>query len=432
MQKKLIAIAVAALASGAAFAQSTVTVYGVADGGLSYRFGADKKHDAGSRFSVAKDKDVANDNRFSIDTGISAGNRLGFKGVEDLGNGISALYTVELGFSADNGGLRNGSIGGRQAFLGLTGGFGTAIAGRLYTPHYTFLSTIDPFKGGTVGSYRNVFNFVDIGGAVGNVFDPTRVNNAVAYVSPSFSGFNVTAAYSQQAGGATSAVDAADAQEGVGNRGDVRVFALLPRYTNGPVDVGVSYHMIKQDKGSVSIVKEPEITNIAIGGTFDLGAVKIHAFYDMNELSNENGTDLKDDGGSTAGPKINMDTFLIGLSAPFGKHAVQLSYTMSDLKIGKAKNGTAFCSVSALGADNGPDALDKSCSGESSQFAIGYTYEFSKRTNFYAAYAQTDNDIVKDSDTNKLITRSAFANDNSNSPAGGYQQGFQLGIKHTF
>jgi predicted porin len=184
MQKKLIALAVAALASGAAFAQSNVQIYGSIDVGFSHRGD-----------NIAKHVDSQN----AIDSGISSGNRLGFTGTEDLGNGVKALFQIEAGYYADTGrSAQDGRLFGRQAFAGLTGGFGTAIAGRLYTPHYSFLSAIDPFKAGTVGQYRNVFNVgVNYGGE--NLFNPTRVDNAVAYVSPIWGGFNMTAAYSTNA-----------------------------------------------------------------------------------------------------------------------------------------------------------------------------------------------------------------------------------------
>lgn len=384
MQKKLIALAVSALVSGAAFAQSTVTIYGVADGGISYRTdGPKNSHD-----------------RITIDTGISAGNRLGFKGVEDLGNGISALYTVEMGFGADDGALRNGvGVGKRQAFLGLTGGFGTVIAGRLYTPHYTLLSSIDPFKAGTVGSYRNVSaDVVSLNAltgnddAVGNVFDPTRVDNTIAYVSPSAGGFNVTVAYSNGASGRESL--------GTKNTDDIKVFVLQPRYTQGIVDVGINFHQINVEGRNNLIgggVGVDDITNIAVAAALDFGAIKIHAFYDTNTLTftSPPGVKYKD---------WTMDTFLFGLTFPFaGKNAIQLSGVYNKM-------------------DNGRDT------GEVTQAAIGYTYELSKRTNFYVAAATITQD---DKAKNKVFQRAASVGDNSNNYAG-YETGVQFGLKHTF
>jgi predicted porin len=367
-QKKLIALAIAALASGVATAQTNVTVYGLVDVGFTHR-------------SSHLDQGIGSKN--AIDSGIASGNRLGFKGTEDLGNGITALFTLEAGFGVDDGqSKQSGRLFGRQAFLGLTGNFGTALAGRYYTPHYSFLSTLDPFKGGTVGRYNNVFTghaVASVGGE--NLFDPTRVDNVIAYVSPSFAGFNVTAAYSANAIG----------HEATENVGDNQVFALLPRYTNGPLDVGVSYHRIKNKDGNVLGVNDAKITNLAVGASYDLKVVKLSAFYDQNKLTGSNVDDAK------------LKSWLLGASVPFGNSAVQFSYTQSKLN-------------DEIGIGE----------GKVKQWALGYTYQLSKRTNFYSAYAH-----VTDPKKNGVYTRRASTGDSSNG-GDGYRSGLQFGLKHTF
>jgi predicted porin len=382
MQKKLIALSVAALASGAAFAQSSnVQVYGLVDVGFSHR-------------NDSYTKGTGSQN--AIDDGLSTGSRLGFKGTEDLGNGLKALFTLEAGFATDTGNHRQSNrLFGRQAFLGLTGNFGTVIAGRLYAPHYSLLSAIDPFKAGTVGRYRNVFaadvepKGEDNKSLGENLFDPTRVDNAVAYVSPSFGGFNVTAAYSTNAIG----------QEHTGNSHDNTVIALLPRYTNGPLDVGVSYHRIKDGDSGAGVLGaiKPKITNWAVGGTYDFKAVKLAAFYDKNKLSASN----------VGWDDITLKSWLLGVTVPFGKHAIQASYTQSKLD----------------------DQTDKSA-GKARQFALGYTYAISKRTGFYAAIADIKNDNEKGNKANK-VQRKAVVGDSSNN-GNTYQSGFQFGLKHSF
>ncbi|MDR2165805.1 MAG: porin, partial [Zoogloeaceae bacterium] len=247
MKQKLIPLAIACLASGAAFAQTNVQIYGTVDVGFARR--GDNVAD-----------NVGKQNAFN--SGQSGTSLVGFKGVEDLGNGLKALFVLEAGFAADTGSHVDGDkLFNEQAFLGLTGNWGTAIAGRLVAPRHGFLSAIDPFGAGTVGQYRNVYNDVefhrdaidlvnDKAGLTGDdrysalkLADVDRVDNAIAYVSPSFSGFNVTVAYATQAIG----------QEGNGisygastdNDGDAKVFTILPRYTNGPLDVGAVYQRIK-------------------------------------------------------------------------------------------------------------------------------------------------------------------------------------------
>lgn len=394
MQKKLIALAVAsaALASSAALAQTNVTIYGSVDAGFAFR--NDHLNDG-----VGSQK--------AIDSGMSAGNRLGFTGVEDLGNGLKAAFVLEAGFQADTGEhAQGGKLFGRQAYVGLVGSAGTFVAGRLYTPHYSLLSAIDPFKAGTVGQYRNVFaSGVTLASNLGgeNLFDPTRVDNTVAWISPTWAGFNVTAAY------ATNAIG----QEGVENRGsaplgtgDNRVLAVLPRYTNGPVDVGLSYHQIKSKDGGDLV----DIKNWALGGTLDFNVVKLHAFYDQNKWNDV--LDLNVD--------LKLKSWMLGVTVPFGKHAIQGSWNQSKLS----------SNVGAL-------------EGKSRQYALGYTYAFSKRTNIYAAYAAVKNqDGRKDNiDTAAVLLGPSYAGgfggtaasvgDASNAGQG-YQKGLQVGLKHTF
>jgi predicted porin len=398
MQKKLMVLAVAAV-SGAAFAQSNVQIYGLVDVGFSHR-GDNANNNIGSQNT--------------IDDGLSTGSRLGFKGSEDLSNGLTALFVLESGFAVDTGNQRQSSrLFGRQAYLGLTGSFGTVLAGRLYAPHYSLLSSVDPFRAGTVGRYRNVFAAgLTTGGE--NLFDPTRVDNTVAYVTPSWSGFNVTAAYSTNAiGQETPGNDNAGAAGGgaAGSQtGDNSVIALLPRYTNGPLDIGISYHRIKNKTdapfgGPTTTLLgayEPKITNWAVAGTYDFKVVKLHAFYDRNKLSASN---LLDD--------ITLKSWLLGVTVPFGKNAIQFSYTQSKL-----------------------DDATADSAGKSKQWALGYTYALSKRTSFYAAYSDIHNDDEKGTKPNK-VQRTASTGDSSNNAwngtnQAGYQNGFNIGLKHSF
>ncbi|MDR3056367.1 MAG: porin [Zoogloeaceae bacterium] len=364
MQKKLIALAVAALASGAAFAQSNVTIYGNVDVGFSHR-GDNIANNVGSQNA--------------IDSGISDDSYVGFKGVEDLGNGLKALFVLEAGFTADDG-ASTGSLFEKQAFLGLTGNFGTAIAGRLVAPRYSLLAAIDPFADGTVGRFHNVFS--DVVAA-----DVDRVNNAVAYVSPSFSGFSVTAAYSTSAlwseGSLTASPD---------NDGDLRVYTVLPRYTNGPLDIGLAYQQIK-GKDSTSAAKVKQWT---LGGTYDFKVVKLSAYYD-NYKDKQGVANVVLGSHGILGNDMKLKTFGVGVTVPFGKHAILASYNTSKAKQSNFVNDTA------------------------KQWALGYTYSLSKRTNFYAAYADINNDDGR-----------GTAVSDANNGGQGYQNGLQFGLKHSF
>ena len=138
MKKSLLALAVLGAFAGAASAQSSITIYGIADAGIV----AESGNPAGS---VTK-----------LTSGVSAGSRLGFRGTEDLGGGLAAIFALETGILLDTGGNaqgqvfanQNGLVFGRQDYVGLTGGFGAVTAGRQYNPYFITVNTVDPFGTG--------------------------------------------------------------------------------------------------------------------------------------------------------------------------------------------------------------------------------------------------------------------------------------------
>jgi predicted porin len=367
MQKKLIALAVAGLASSAAFAQTNVTIYGSLDYGYSYRW---------------DDLTAADRNgQSAFDGGIAQGNRLGFKGTEDLGNGLKAVFLVEQGLGLDSNSNNEGSNGKsnagnksinytRQAYVGLSGGFGTLVGGRLYTPHYSLWSgTIDPFGAGTVGRYANA-----MGGALGG--DVVRVDNAVAYISPSFGGFSVTAAYSNNLEGQESAIRNGD---------DTPVYALLGKFVAGGLDLGLNYHFAKfQGVNTVD-----NTYNVTLGGNYNFGFMKLHGAVAYNETEFQN----------TANDNLEIYNYFIGATVPVGKVDLKASYLFSD-------------------ADQ---------QGEAQQFAVGVNYNLSKRTDIYAAYSWLD----QDDDRVVGLVSSGGVGDGSNSGIG-YGQGAQVGVRHKF
>jgi predicted porin len=405
MQKKLIALAISgALLSAPALAQTSVEIYGTIDMGFTHR---------GDSYN----KGTSSQN--AINSGQLDGNRLGFKGVEDLGNGLKALFTLEAGFVADTGDHAvAGSLFNRQAFVGLTGDFGTAIAGRLYAPRYSFLTALDPFADGMLGKYSNVYTLEGFDKRLPSIyvvdqllnddydlFNVNRVDNAVAYVSPTWlGGFNVTAAYSTNAIGGQEGTSDFHPRNSDGNDGDARVFAILPRYTNGPIDLGISYQLIKVKDTTLNTIStysrdrkiSPKATSWSVGGAYDFGVARVSAFYDHNKLDLDIPGDIDNVG------DIKMKSWMLGVTVPYGKHTAMLSYNQNKAEFG-GDSGTA------------------------KQWALGYTYAFSKRTKFYAAYA----DISNDDGDNDLV-RTTDVGDGTVVDANGYQNGFQFGIFHSF
>ncbi len=235
MKKSLLALAVLTAVTGAASAQSSVTIYGKVDLGLTL--------DSGN----AAGKSIR------LDSGVTGGSRIGFKGVEDLGGGMKAAFQLETGYCADSAaGAPNFCTGsnqfmGRQAHGDLTGSFGALSAGRQYSLGFNNLSTIDPFGTGFAGQ-------------VNNIVDPSgiRLNNSVTYSTPSMAGVTASAeiAFGEQTGNWQ-----ANRETGAGLT-----------YASGPAYVGFTFYDVGNAAGNGAARK-----NYLLGGTYDFGVVKLHA-----------------------------------------------------------------------------------------------------------------------------------------------------------
>lgn len=173
-------VAACALSAPAARAQSSVTVYGILDSYL------DLSHTG----SVSASR---------VQSGGVSGSRLGFKGAEDLGGGLRAVFTLESGINLDDGSSgQGGLLFGRQAWVGVGGGAGELTVGRHYSPYFYNLVTYALGGGMAWGNASNYFTDQSV----------LRVNNSVSYSSPVIKGFKARALYgfgenSAQPGGTT-------------------------------------------------------------------------------------------------------------------------------------------------------------------------------------------------------------------------------------
>lgn len=324
MQKKLIALAVAGLVSGGAFAQSNVTVYGIID--LGY------VHDSGNVTPAPSALNGSSANRLT--SGVNNGSRLGFKGTEDLGNGMKAGFTLETGFCADsNAGAPNFCTGGnnfmgRTAVVNLSGNFGTVQAGRQYVPGFTMvLAPMDPFGAGTAGQLENLMN---AGAGMAN----PRANNAVAYVTPTMSGF--TGVYAYVFG------------EVPGDSAKSRGQTLGGSYANGPLAIAATYLTVNDAAGNSGA----GLKNTNFGASYDMGMAKLRGIYQTSKTGvNAVTTDARD--------------WMLGVTVPMGPGYIAASYVNHDDKL----------------------AVNK----DANQTAIGYFYGLSKRTTVYTVLSHINN-----------------------------------------
>ena len=175
-----VVLAYAAAIATPAFAQSSVTLYGIVDDSIVYQ---------SSQTNLAR----TNPGRSNVKmaSGIWAGSRFGLKGAEDLGGGNKAIFQLESGFDINSGGQQyTNAMFGRQAWVGLTNpAYGTLTLGRQYTAYYTLLSPYSPtnWLTGYFGAHPGDVDALD------TIY---RANNSIVYTSPQLYGVTFSGSYS--------------------------------------------------------------------------------------------------------------------------------------------------------------------------------------------------------------------------------------------
>lgn len=367
MQKKVIALAVAALASSAAFAQTNVTVYGVMDVQQAW----------------VKSSGAANggENQASVGRLDAHGSYIGFKGVEDLGNGLKALFLIEQNLQADDNAV--GLNGVRDTYAGLTGGFGTVVAGNLTHPLRAMGAKVELLPGaagfGTTASLTGAISGTKTGA-------DDRAKNAVAYVSPSFGGFSGTVAYVN-----------GERQRNGDTQAEARSYQIAGQYDNGPLFVGAGYHKAANMSNAGTLGnKEADARVYRVAAVYTLPtATKLTALYDNTKAE----TDV-------AGNYFKRQALSLGVAQSFGKNTVGLEYAHA-FKL-KTEAGTLDNSTANL-------------------WTLQYGYELSKRTMLHARLSRLSNsDNVNYAFYNMKV-------DNGAAPgAGSNYTGVSFGLRHNF
>ena len=323
MKKSLLALAVLGVFAGAASAQSSVTIYGVMDLGLVKGNGGSATNINGNGASKAWLERARTNSR------------LGFKGTEDLGNGLSAEFLIEHRLNPDTGDVGTGAAATTVFWFGRSyvqlgsATMGKIYLGRDYSPAYWTAFNTDPSGWDGVGSLKTnqYAGFL----ATNGQGPQNRTDNTVGYRSPSFNGFTVDAAVSLGEGSTTVVAGVTPGRDS----------AINAQYKAGPIYGAVAYEKIKG-----GTLDGNSLFNI--GGSYDFGVVKPMLYYARAKVAT-----------------LTNKSFSIAAAAPLGQGEAYVAYGRFD----------------PSGANN-----------NQTKIGLGYKHPLSKRTNLYADVGQGKQD----------------------------------------
>lgn len=381
-----VSLAVLAVCAAPAARAADVQLYGIIDMGVAHFTGLAPSSGgtAGQTASFT-----------GLSSGVQSVSRIGVKGAEALGGGTYAIFRAETGFCAagspQSGAAAAGFAGrataadsaycsgsgfmGRQAYVGLTGSYGTFLAGRLLNLAYLDEKAVDPFGMGMTGNYNNINTEIS-GHAI-------ATNETLAYVSPDLAGFTTTLGYAFNVLPNNYIVAATGQQQNA-----VKTYVAGVKYTRGPLFAAVDYQQLDDFLAPPggNGMQTGALKMYQLSGGYDFGMVKLTALYGHTKMDFFSGSNT---------------SYLIGASVPVGPGSILASYDVS-------KYG--------LGNPAAPKAK---------QYAIGYTYAMSKQTNLYASYAHINNEVG-------AAAAVGDATDGFAGVSGQSSSGLAVGIRHSF
>ncbi len=358
MKKALLVTALFAVLSGAAQAETAVTLYGLIDTGVG--------------FQRIKGNDGYKESKVGVANGVSSGSRWGLRGAEDLGDGLSAVFTLESGFNSANGQSgQSGRLFGRQATVGLKGdSWGLLEFGRQTNVASKYIAAINPF--GTSYGQASV-------GTAFSAANTVRHDNMVMYQTPSFSGFQFGLGYSFSAddtknGAAQFNADGTrksnPSQTGFRTANNTRAITAGLRYVNGPLNVALTYDQLNPAN---QLGTDGNPKQWILGGSYNFEVIKLALAYGQTREGWLTGRSLnafgsgspvaKSFGSNIVAKDFKSNSYLVGLSAPVGgAGSILASWQRADANNTKLTGDDATMNI----------------------FSLGYTYNLSKRTNLYA------------------------------------------------
>ncbi|WP_020654511.1 porin [Massilia niastensis] len=311
MKQKILAAALLASLPLFAQAQTSVTIYGLVDASVG-----------------VEDSDApGEDSRFVTQSGTQSTSRIGFRGTEDLGNGLKALFNLEAGVAVDTG-AGDSQLFQRRAVVGLQGNFGTVTVGREYGPIASVAAASDTLGQGFYGSNLAAFSGTDR--------LTRRLANSVNYKSNPLSGFTLGAAYSA---GETATGPSAD------------LAGVSLEYANAGLYLGVAYQNVER-------LASDDDNQYGFGAGYKFGDFEVRGGYLVADRAGVpgSGTDSKYEQGN------------LGVSYATGPNKFFLNFQQQRLGVGP---GDSYSKGSAV--------------------TLAYTYTLSKRTNIYSTLAHMRN-----------------------------------------
>ncbi len=424
MNKKLLSAAVAAAITAPAAMAGDVTIYGVA-------------HVATSSYSSSMMTDGDSADGWDLSTHAS---RLGFKGSEDLGNGLKAIWQMELQMAITDtdstnapGNQNNGDRGRtayRNSFVGIASPWGTLLAGRHDTPLKISTGSLDLF-GDTIADYNGngaddelmgagnlgglylasaTMSAIPLLGGQGLGFVDIRADNAIAYVSPTWNGLTLIGAVVQpgmdtMVGSTGTTANNAD--------GFAEAYSIAALYSNGPFFATVAYEKIGED-----YVEELLSAGAGLQALLDDDVRwRAGAGYTANGL--HVGFVYEDQDHPLQG--VTATRWQLSGSYTFGNNVIKAMYGENDVDVSRTTSSTLAGAVwvpDGSATVNGFRTITAGYSGyDVQQWAIGLDHNFSKRTTAYIVY--TDVDVDQGLGTGTVIDEADWS-------------GLSIGLKHSF
>ena len=379
MKKTLAAVAVLGAFAGSALA-ADVQLYGIVDTGVGYSH-------------IDGDGQVEDTDAFEMQSGQASGSRFGFKGTEDLGNGMTVGFILEDGIDSDTG-ADSGVLFNRESSLYIQGNFGKLAMGRMGALNngqssWAKVGMLSAFGtsswGGRTAQLSNIFSLSG------------QWDNMIAYETPSFAGFKVYAQYGM------------GSNDNENESSSDRFYSIGATYNNGPLAAYLAVDSINYktaDFTSTAANPSPyagheddieDSLTVTLGGSYDFDVVKIYLgaqYFDEVKLSSIGGVvnDLWDakwgsgDNAVKAVDAFRLKGYGISLTAD------------APLAGGKAMFGVGY--VDAEAADSMKDVLDAAAAAKYADtelkryiVSVGYDYPFSKRTDVYAVASYTQDQI---------------------------------------